>query len=117
MARRKYNTQNLIPGGHKLTKEEASKGGKASVKARREKKLLKEEILKRMSESDWEELVDNAIARAKDDDTAFKTLRDTIGQKPVEKIEVAGAIDDTEKEMEAYLNEFETESNPPSPAK
>lgn len=101
---RKYNTENLIPGGHKLTKEEASKGGKASVKARREKKLLKEEILKRMSETDWDELVDGVIARAKEKNDAFITLRDTIGQKPVERVEVSGAIDDGIAEMEAYFN-------------
>ena len=29
------NEQNLIPGGHKLTKEEASKGGVESGKTRR----------------------------------------------------------------------------------
>ena len=36
------NPQNLIPGGHKLTKEEQSMGGKASVKARRMKKQTAE---------------------------------------------------------------------------
>lgn len=36
------NEQNLIPQAHKLTVEEASKGGIASGKARRQKKTLKE---------------------------------------------------------------------------
>ena len=36
------NEQNLIPGQHKLTVEEASKGGIESGKARRRKKAMKE---------------------------------------------------------------------------
>lgn len=36
------NEQNLVPQAHKLTVEEASKGGIASGKARRHKKTLKE---------------------------------------------------------------------------
>lgn len=36
------NEQNLVPQAHKLTVEEASKGGIASGKARRQKKTLKE---------------------------------------------------------------------------
>lgn len=38
------NTDNLIPGGHKLTLEEQSAGGKASVKARRLKKTREERM-------------------------------------------------------------------------
>ena len=37
----KYNTQNLIPGAHKLTVEEASKGGKNSVKSRKADKTVR----------------------------------------------------------------------------
>ena len=36
------NEKNLIPGGHVLTVEEASKGGNNSVKSRRRKKNMKE---------------------------------------------------------------------------
>ena len=36
------NEQNLIPGGHKLTLEEQSAGGKASGKARRERRQMRE---------------------------------------------------------------------------
>ena len=45
------NEQNLIPGGHKFTREEASKGGKASAQARKERKAMKEtlEILMSMT--------------------------------------------------------------------
>lgn len=84
------NEQNLKPIVT-LSSEEAKKrgsaGGKASVEARREKKLFKEEILKRMKETDWNEMIDKLIARAKTTDKAFEVLRDTIGQKPKEEIE------------------------------
>lgn len=86
------NEENLKPIVT-LSSEEAKKrgsaGGKASVEARREKKLFKEEILKRMKETDWEEMIDKLIARAKNQDKAFEILRDTIGQKPKEEIEAS----------------------------
>lgn len=82
------NEQNLIPGCHKLTVEEASRGGKRSAEVRRENKLIKDRILERMGESDWDEMIDNLIKRAKDDRQDFETLRDTIGQKPKDEIRV-----------------------------
>jgi predicted CopG family antitoxin len=84
------NEQNLKPITS-LSKEEAKRrgsiGGKASVEARREKKLFKEEILKRMGEKDWNDIVDKLIERAKKNDKSFEVLRDTIGQKPKEEVE------------------------------
>lgn len=83
------NEQNLLPGGsHKFTLEEASRGGKKSAQVRRENKLIKDRILERMGESDWDEMIDNLIARAKDDRQDFETLRDTIGQKPKDTVAV-----------------------------
>ena len=41
-----------------------------------------------MGESDWDEMIDNLIARAKDDRQDFETLRDTIGQKPKDTVAV-----------------------------
>ena len=41
---RKGKNNNLIPGGHKLTVDELSKGGKLSGEARRKKKALREEM-------------------------------------------------------------------------
>ena len=88
----KAQTDNLKPiKKGQLSSEEAkaggSAGGKASVQARREKKIIREEILKAMSETDWQEMIANVIMRAKESDKAFEVLRDTIGQKPVEKVE------------------------------
>lgn len=85
------NEQNLAPPfTSDQSREEASKngrlGGIKSGEARREKKLFKEEILKRMGEDDWDEMIDKLIARAKNTDKAFEVLRDTIGQKPKDEI-------------------------------
>ena len=80
------NEQNLKPVRSKAeARERGKQGGIASGKARREKKLIKERILERMKEDDWDTMIDNLISRAMETDKAFEILRDTIGQKPVEK--------------------------------
>ena len=85
------NEQNLLPGGsHKFTLEEASKGGKRSAEVRRENKLIKDRLLERMGEKDWDTMIDNLIARASEDTRSFEVLRDTIGQKPKDAVEVQG---------------------------
>lgn len=86
------NEQNLIPiQKGELTKEEAkrrgSNGGKRSAEVRRENKLIKDRILERMGEKDWNEMIDGLIQRSKDSVKDFEVLRDTIGQKPTEHIE------------------------------
>jgi hypothetical protein len=88
------NEQNLKKG--KATQfrsgEEAVRngreGGIASGKARRENKLIKDRILERMGESDWDVMIDNLIARAQEDTKSFETLRDTLGQKPKESVSI-----------------------------
>lgn len=76
-----------------LTVEEqrriASAGGKASVESRRRKKTLREELLAILSDGDTQNKVSLALVQQAllGNVKAFETLRDTIGQKPVEKIE------------------------------
>lgn len=84
------NEQNLKPGAHKLTVEEQSRGGKKSAEVRRERKLIKDRILERMGESDWDEMIDGLIARAKEDTKSYESLRDTIGEKPKDSVEIQG---------------------------
>ena len=55
---------------------------------RRERKLIKDRILERMGEDDWDTMIDNLIMRANDDTKSFEVLRDTIGEKPKEQISV-----------------------------
>jgi len=103
---------NLIPQAHKLTVGEQSKGGKASAEARRRKRELRlviEELLEKEYRGKNGETVSGAEAIAikqfekamKGDTRAFEVLRDTAGQKPIEKVMVAdveqSVIDEVEK--------------------
>lgn len=86
------NEQNLIGHGfHERTASEqreiARQGGIRSGEVRRENKLIKDRILERMGEKDWNEMIDGLIQRSKDSVRDFEVLRDTIGQKPSEHIE------------------------------
>lgn len=126
------NEQNLIPGGHKLTQEEQSKGGKASGEARRNKKLLRDCIdylLEREDKtvlntegnpmSGAEQLAYNLFVKALGEpDTAkaaraFEVLRDTAGQKPVEKVETKQTVIDmssfTTEQLKGMLDNDITE--------
>jgi hypothetical protein len=42
-----------------------------------------------MGESDWDTMIDKLIERATEDTKSFEVLRDTIGQKPKDQMEVA----------------------------
>lgn len=96
------NEQNLRPGEHIPTKEEAKRGGIASGESRRRKKLLREcldELLAREYTADGKTLTGSeALAAAlmkkamKGDVKAFEALRDTAGEKPVERIETNAEI-------------------------
>lgn len=90
------NEQNLKPlRKGELSSEEAKRrgslGGVRSAEVRRENKLIKDRILERMGESDWDTMIDNLIARASEDTRSFEVLRDTIGQKPKDSLEVEGS--------------------------
>lgn len=92
------NEQNLIPQAHELSVDEQSKGGKASAEARRQKRDLRKmcEMVLEMDikakdgtvKSGAEAITLAQLQKAlKGDAKAFEVLRDTAGQKPVDKIE------------------------------
>ena len=84
------NEENLIPNSKRSpseVRENGRKGGIKSGEVRREKKLWKDEIMKRLGENDWNEIIDNLIDRAKKNSKDFEVLRDTMGQKPVDSNE------------------------------
>ena len=41
-----------------------------------------------MGETDWDEMIDGLIERSKDSVKDFEVLRDTIGEKPKDQLEV-----------------------------
>lgn len=106
------NPQNLIPA-NKRSKEEvrknSSKGGKKSGEVRRARKTLREELLALLATGDTQNQMTLALlAKAKDGDTkAFEVVRDTIGEKPIDKLMVAEVDQNVINEVEAMLNDNE----------
>ena len=102
------NEQNLKPF-NELTENEqraiASAGGKASGEARRKRKTLKEELLLMLSEGETQQSVTLAlIEKAMSGDTkAFEVIRDTIGEKPVDKVMIADVEPSVIAEVEAMV--------------
>lgn len=72
---KKNKNDNLIPQAHKLTVEEASRGGKASVEARREKKTIKN-ILTDLMSANIEEMPQFAEIANKLGITGDKSIKD-----------------------------------------
>lgn len=112
------NEQNLLKGDdiHKFTHDEASKGGKASAEARRRKRDLRN-ALELLLEKDFKDKDGNIVSGAEaitaklfqqamsGNVKAFETLRDTVGQKPVEKIMVAEVDQNVIDEVESAVME------------
>lgn len=110
------NEKNLIPGAHALTVEEASKGGINSGKARREKRKMKEafeELLANTYKNTNGEEVDGTTALTykvfqqalNGDLKAFEIIRDTTGQKPVERVETVEISPETYERVARALEE------------
>lgn len=103
------NTENLVSLADRTTEEQraiASAGGKASGEARRKRKTLKEELLLMLSEGETQQSVTLAlIEKAMSGDTkAFEVIRDTIGEKPVDKVMIADVEPSVIAEVEAMVN-------------
>lgn len=110
------NEQNLIPQAHVLSVEEQSRGGKASGETRRRRKTLKEELLLMLEDEQIQQSVAAALIKeaiegnaAKSVRGAFETIRDTIGEKPVERMETTQTVIDmskfTTEEIKAMLDD------------
>ena len=86
------NTQNLIPQAHVLTVEEQSRAGKKSAEVRRARKSFRESFTKELEEGKTqEEIVKAIIDKAlKGDIQSAIFIRDTIGEKPTDKVEQSG---------------------------
>ena len=85
--------ENLRPvSSTEEARERGRKGGLASVEARRKRKTLKEELLLMLSDGDIQEKISLALINeaingnnAGSVTKAFEVLRDTIGERPVER--------------------------------
>ena len=85
------NEENLKPfvKGEQRQKDLGRMGGIASGEARRERKTLKEELLLLLANGDTQEKISlSLIQQALEGNTkAFEIIRDTVGEKPVDKVE------------------------------
>lgn len=117
------NEQNLRPGEYKFTLEDAKRGAKKSAEARRKKRDLRQAIeilLETDIEGDDGQMQSGAEALAiaqfkkalKGDTRAFEVLRDTAGQKPIEKVQVAEVDQDVINDVERAVLDMEEESKP-----
>ena len=94
------NEQNLIPNNQRSPKElrdNGRKGGLKSVEVRRARKTLKETLLMMLEEGNTQDnitlaLLDKAL---KGDTKAYEVIRDTVGEKPTDKIEQSGELNNT----------------------
>ena len=113
------NEQNLIKSSDLTPNERrknASKAGKASGAARRARKTLKEELLALLSDGDIQErlslaLIDEALNgnKAGSVTKAFEVIRDTIGERPVDRVQATQTVVDMSKfsteEIKAMLDD------------
>ena len=120
------NEQNLIPGGNRLSKEEQSKGGKASGEKRRLQGAVKKMLDSKAKSIEFEDIFEDfgvkksernyavAVAcalvskAAKGDLSAISLLRDTIGEKPIDEVRITGVDDEAIAEVEKIINDTET---------
>lgn len=120
MAQSKAQLDNLKKGkatqfqkGEKQAKI-GRKGGKASGEAKRKKKLLKE-CLDELLQKEWENRNGEKMAGSEaisvalfkkalaGDMKAFEIVRDTAGQKPIDKVMLAEVDQNTINEVEAMV--------------
>ena len=85
------NEKNLIPPvkAGKEARERGRNGGIKSGEVRRGRKTLKEELLAILSSGDMQERMSLSILEKalSGDVRAFEVIRDTIGEKPIDKVE------------------------------
>lgn len=109
------NDQNLVPMNKRTESEQraiATAGGKASGESRRRRKTLKEELLALLSDADVQERMSLALVReaiegnnAGSVTRAFEVVRDTIGEKPIDKVEQVN-IDMEYKDSVDYIQKL-----------
>lgn len=87
------NEQNLIPNSKRSPSEvrkNGSKGGIKSGEVRRQRKTLREELLALLATGNNQNKMSLAMIEKalKGDTKAFEVIRDTIGEKPKDQIEL-----------------------------
>lgn len=97
------NEKNLVQNKQRTPRERresARKAGKASGEVRRMKADFKAVLMERLEQGDtMQQLADSAIEKAHEDLGWWQAVRDTIGQRPVERRESAVQVNSLDKEQ------------------
>ena len=112
------NEKNLKKPSRKEARERGAKGGKASGEARRRKRDIKM-ALEALLEKDYKTAEGLTLSGAeaialkqmekalRGDTKAFEVVRDSSGQKPIEKIMMAEVEQEVIDEVESIIKELE----------
>ena len=89
------NKQNLIPNSQRTPSELREMTRKAGIKsgeARRARKTLKETLLMMLEEGNTQDNITLALLQKglNGDTKAYEVIRDTVGEKPTDKVEQSG---------------------------
>lgn len=76
-----------------MARELQKKAVKKRKQNKEERKLIEQRIIERMGAKDWEEVITGVIQRAKESDKGFEVLRDTLGEKPRERVDLNNEIE------------------------
>lgn len=108
-------TKNLIPVTRRSkseAREISSRGGKKSGESRRKRKTMREELLAILSSGDTQNRISLALVQealrgnnAGSVTRAYEVIRDTVGEKPVEKVMVAEVDQAIIDEVESIVND------------
>lgn len=101
----KANIKNLRTPSTEEAREMQLKSVQKRSQNIKERKLIRAVIEERLGGADLEEIVDNLIARAKENSKDFETLQAAIGQKPVDKVMVADVDQSVIDEVESMVND------------
>jgi ribosome-binding factor A len=104
------NIENLIPQAHTLTVEEASKGGKNSVKARREKKTV-QKILSDLLDSEIKDMPQFAKLASKIGVESDKSVKDIFTMVCLLNSVKSGNLGDLERLSKLLGEDNAKESN------
>lgn len=86
-------------------RERGKKGGIASGEARKARKTFKEQLLIMLETDNLQDDILNALVKQarRGNIKAYEVLRDTIGEKPIESIEITTTTSEVVQDIEAYI--------------
>ena len=111
MSMGKPNPQNLRTPSTDEARDMQRKSARKRSQNTKERKVIREIIEKRLKVKDLNEIVDNLIARAKEDSKDFEVLQAAMGQKPIDKVVTAEVDPDVIEDVERMVMEDDAEDN------